>query len=212
MASKTKFKINDTLIKKLQQAANKKAKYALDYMEEMVNDSLGIIYAKVIENFYDDYDPVSYKRTYTTYQAGLLIPEPRKHIESPIAITNTTSFKTANSMSKEISMTITSDNMQRDDPYRADRDWVFTRTFEEGIHGFARSDGDVFKGKGNFFDGIGKIPHVVKRDRTPAIQWNNAINDFKKRKTGPRLQGIPNTCSLKWIKKEALEYANEMMK
>ena len=91
MASKSSFKISDSLKKKLQEKANQKANIILNEMERQIKDSLGIIYAKVIKDFYDDYDPNYYDRTFSTYQAGLVIPHPAKYIDSPVARTKTSS-------------------------------------------------------------------------------------------------------------------------
>ena len=66
MASKTKFKLSEATKKKLQNEMNAKAKITLDYMEKKIKDSLGLIYSRVIEDFYDDYTPEQYKRTYMT--------------------------------------------------------------------------------------------------------------------------------------------------
>ncbi len=219
MASKSSFKISDSLMKKLQEKANQKANIILNEMERQIKDSLGIIYSKVIEDFYDDYDPDYYDRTFSTYQAGLIVPHPTRYIDSPVARTKTSSASTKNGFAKKISMSVTSDNMNpirtRSNQYRQPIDYVFNRTFEQGIHGYSSLDSSTFATKRvddhSTFRDV-RPPKRMKSDRTPAIHWENAISDFKSRKNGPRLRDVPSSCSLDWIKKDEIAYADRMMR
>ena len=210
MASKAKFKLSEATKKRLQNEMNAKAKITLDYMEEKIKDSLGLIYARVIEDFYDDYTPEQYKRTYMTYQGGLENTTLGHHIDNPVPVTHVTSLSSSSGIGRQIYMPIGSRNYKNNvRPYRAPTDWVFQRTFELGIHGISYDDDFVTHPN---FPTNWSPNKRIKKDRTPAIRWKNAIDDFKRRKTGPRMSGIPDTCSLKRIKDDALAYANRMMR
>lgn len=78
-------------------------------------------YESVIQSFYDDYNPRWYRRTYSTYEASNKINNPFGF--SPI------------SDGFESGIIVDSANIPGN-PYRADKDWVFDRTFGQGIHGF----------------------------------------------------------------------------
>ena len=80
-------------------------------------------YESVIQSFYDDYTPKFYDRTYSTYQAS-------NRYDDPFGFTPVGN-------GYEAGIIVDHENIPGR-PYRADKHWVFTRTFNEGIHGFFR--------------------------------------------------------------------------
>ena len=80
-------------------------------------------YESVIDVFYADYNPLYYYRTYSTYLAS----SGYKQLYSP---ENYMSFDNY----YNVGISIDSQKIPGN-PYRADTDWVFNRTFEKGIHG-----------------------------------------------------------------------------
>ena len=109
--------------------------------EEMATEVLWQIehnYESVIDKFYADYDPLYYDRTYSTYLAS-------------------SGYDNLYSSRNLIFMTNTYDvginiNGRRipGNPYRADKDWVFNRTFDKGIHGINTRHGWGKTGKEKF--------------------------------------------------------------
>lgn len=78
-------------------------------------------YESVVQSFYDDYTPRFYNRTYSTYLAS-------DRESDPFGFTPTSDGYNAG-------IIVDHENIPGS-PYRADKHWVFTRTFKEGIHGF----------------------------------------------------------------------------
>ena len=80
-----------------------------------------------IEGFYNDYTPVRYRRTYSTYLASDMYNDMNNYTFNPVE----------GGDGAEIGLHASSSNLGN--PYRAhDTEWVFKRTFEKGIHGFTR--------------------------------------------------------------------------
>ena len=71
MANKSNVKVSNSFEKKIREIAEERMKCALDKSENSITEALGIIYEKVIADFYEDRHQKYYVRTYTTYQAGL---------------------------------------------------------------------------------------------------------------------------------------------
>lgn len=94
--------------------------------EEMATEVLWEIehnYESVIDRFYEHYDPLYYDRTYSTYLASS-------------GYDNLYSSRNFIFMSNEYDVGININSKRiPGSPYRADKDWVFSRTFEKGIHG-----------------------------------------------------------------------------
>lgn len=93
-------------------------------------------YESVVQSFYDEYgpnngDPWYYKRTYSTYEASSRADDPFGY--TPIE---------ANVF--ESGIEVDHENILGN-PYRADKHWVFTRTFNEGIHGFFKTEMEGWK-------------------------------------------------------------------
>lgn len=84
-------------------------------------------YESIISKFYDDYTPHIYERTYSTYLASSMYSDYSKGIRK------------LSDGSYEVGIYVSPQNIP-DDPYIDDKEYVFWRTFEEGIHGLSRKD------------------------------------------------------------------------
>lgn len=156
---------------------NRMINIMLDQAAEYMKEEFGYLYANVIVGFYKNYDPVRYHRTFSTFAAGLegrynnpnsyvLDPKPRVDIK-----------RINGGEGREIKMHISPEYMG--DPYRAPTDWVFDRTYVEGIHGFARSD-IGWLGDNGSFQRTGIIPRMIRSDRKPKHRMDSAIIKLKK--------------------------------
>lgn len=123
MSKKNKFDIEEEIDKMIKKAVKNTA------IE--LSSEIEIAWERVIDEFYEDYTPVWYKRTFSTYKAsdgyselgsGNLVPY----------IKNINRDKSGNIL---VGITVSSDYIPGD-PYEADKDWVFERTFEKGYHGY----------------------------------------------------------------------------
>lgn len=215
MANKSKNKINESLEKKIRELAKARAQCMLEKAGGSIADALGTIYEKIISDFYKDYTPDYYVRTYTTYQAGLNITTPSARISNPRARIKSKTTETSNGFCKTIKVMVSSEFMQpkrtRSNQYRQPVDEVFDRTFNKGIHGVSRLFNDMEASnteKKNNLRGV----KVVRADRTPAIRWKKSMEGFVKSKNGPRLNGISSTCSLDYIMRESYEYARKKIR
>lgn len=79
-------------------------------------------YESVVQSFYDDYTPRVYQRTYSTYLGSDRYNDPF-------------GFTPVGDDAYEAGINVDPANIPGN-PYRAKKEWVFPRTFEEGIHGF----------------------------------------------------------------------------
>lgn len=122
---------------------------AIEHLAEEVSFQIESAYETVIEKFYDDYSPVSYNRTYSTYLAS-------DGYDDPFSYTQSGNVYTAG-------IQVSSDFIQGK-PYRADTDWVFNRTFERGIHGFNKKDMDTYN-VGKYGNNIWRVKHRPKNMR-----------------------------------------------
>ena len=158
----------------------------LDHAAEYMKEEFAYLYANVIVGFYENYDPIRYRRTFSTFAAGLegRYNKPEDYVYNPKPRVD---IKPINGgEGREIKMHISPDYMG--DPCRAATDWVFDRTYVEGIHGFARSD-IGWLGDNGSFQRTGKIPRMVKSDRKPKHRMDSAIIQLKK----GRPDGLSNT-------------------
>lgn len=108
--------------------------YLEDFAGEMTYQ-IESAYESVIDSFYAEYEPRSYRRTFSTYEAS--------------DKTNDLFGFTPVSDGYEAGITVDSENIPGK-PYRADTHWVFTRTFKEGIHGFTKAEYSKWKEKREF--------------------------------------------------------------
>ena len=94
---------------------------ALEEMAEELTFQIEASYESVIQSFYEDYTPRVYERTYSTYEAS-------DRYDDPFGFTPT-------SDGYESGIHVGPENIPGQ-PYHATKEWVFPRTFEEGIHGY----------------------------------------------------------------------------
>ena len=111
---------NSKLLKEL----NKKMNIAMKNMAEELAFQIEELYENAIQMFYEDYNPRYYNRTYSTYEGS-------SGAHSPLD----TVLPTNNGY--QTGIIVDSANISGD-PYNADKDWVFPRTFEQGIHGMTQ--------------------------------------------------------------------------
>lgn len=141
---------------------NKKAKkIANKILSEMTYDiayEIESAYERIIDGFYKDYTPLYYERTYSTYLGSNVYNDISKGIQKT-------------SSGYKIGISVSSDYIEGD-PYLADKDYVFHRSFVEGIHGFTENDP---WGKINM-----RIP--PKTSPTPKEQMDQWFQEFKKDK------------------------------
>lgn len=101
-------------------------------VEEMASEMTFQIehaYEETIDEFYEDYDPVSYDRTYSTYLASTGYD----NATTPLMHVGDAYFA---------GIGVNGSNIPGQ-PYEMPKHWVFDRTFYKGIHGINRND--VFK-------------------------------------------------------------------
>lgn len=144
--SKTKDDLMASLQKKLDDAVNK-ATYEL---ATELNYEITIEYERALQKFYDDYRPKWYDRTYSLFYGFENYDTPSLNV-----------IKDGNGYI--VGAMMSSSNIQGK-PYRAETEWVFSRSIFEGIHGFCRADFDKWSDvEGSVFGTrIGKIPKVSK--------------------------------------------------
>jgi hypothetical protein len=97
-----------------------------DATDAFVQDVLWQIennYETVIDMFYQHYNPLYYDRTYSTYLAS-------SGYETLYSLQNMNPIE----VGYDVGINVDSSNI-KDDPYRAETDWVFNRTWRFGIHG-----------------------------------------------------------------------------
>lgn len=86
-------------------------------------------YESVIDEFYNHYNPLYYNRTFSTYLASSGYKD----------LYSSQNFSPIND-GYEVGINVDSGNIPNN-PYRADTDWVFNRTFVKGIHGISTRRG-----------------------------------------------------------------------
>lgn len=110
---------------------------AIQVVGEEIGRDIQIAYDRAIESFYNDYSPVWYDRTYSTYLASSYVGGGKPY------------YKKTGNMSCEAGITVDSSFMG--EPYnvgnhgwakngKATASFIFDRTFNKGIHGFTSGD------------------------------------------------------------------------
>lgn len=94
---------------------------AMVKMAEEMTYQIESAYESVVQQFYNEYTPRSYDRTYSTYLGS----DKYNNLFGYTPIEN----------GYESGIIVDSNNIPGN-PYRAEKDWVFERTFSEGIHGY----------------------------------------------------------------------------
>ena len=124
---------------------------ALKKTAQRIGHEIEYAYEAQISRFYDDYIPIEYDRTYSTWWASS-------------GLYNYQSWsKYLGDLQYQAGITVGVENLQakRGDPYNADTAWVFDRTWRLGIHGINRNNVRhkmVTKGRG-------------KKKRTFEVKW-----------------------------------------
>lgn len=122
----SKNDLTDMVMKDFKPAIRKALKETAEELAFEIENA----YEKAIDAFYDDYDPRSYDRTYSTYLAstGYNDPFSPKNVREDGEDSYLAGIHvSARYMPKK--------------PYRAkNKFWVFQRTYEKGIHGVNRND------------------------------------------------------------------------
>lgn len=108
----------------------KSYKTALEKTAQKIGKEIEKAYESQITRFYNDYTPILYKRTNSTWWASS-------------GYRNYESWSTyLGDLQYQAGINIDPANIQsnRGDPYRADTDWVFNRTWHLGIHGINKNN------------------------------------------------------------------------
>ena len=173
-------KLPDEIDKKIDRAITKILNACA---EKMANDCREQ-YEKIIDNFYADYRPHSYNRTLETKYAHNLYRNNYKSI---------TTFIDSNTV--QIIFSPGSEYIEGN-PYRANKDWVYERTYIEGIHGWTPEEvleyssgaNYGYYGKhGDFF--INKMLNYMPEPMSPSPK--ECIDEwYKKYKTPTNLRRI----------------------
>lgn len=131
-----KIKLPDNINRRINRATIK----VLDACAEKIANDCNDKYMSIIKDFYGGYSPHSYQRTYETFAA--------------------TNFYKHKKDYKRISRIIGDDKVRilyridskyiEGNPYRAEKSWVFGRTFEEGIHGWTPEEVMQYVGGHNY--------------------------------------------------------------
>ena len=145
-----------------------------NYLEEFTGEmtfQIESAYESVIDSFYAEYTPSSYRRTFSTYKAS-------DRWNDVLGFTPV-------SDGYEGGITVDSENIPGM-PYRADTHWVFTRTFKEGIHGFTRAEYSKWKEKREFDLKIEYSLNGVKGGLNAYLQSNRNKSILYKTKKAPK--------------------------
>ena len=136
---------------------------AIKQVAEEVSFQVESAYESVIDMFYNDYTPRWYERTGSTYRAS-------DHVDDMSKITKVGD--------EYLSGIIVDSENINGNPYRADTDWVFERTFVRGIHGFTAHEGRRFAQKMRQRFKEGKSIHFINMAQLNT-QWGNWNEDMK---------------------------------
>ena len=115
----------------LEEEIDEMVKKAIKRTAIELSSEIEIAWERVIDEFYEDYTPIWYNRTYSTYKASDGYSEIGSGNFVPY-IKNIRRNKHGNIL---VGITVSSDYIPGN-PYEADKDWVFERTFEKGYHGY----------------------------------------------------------------------------
>ena len=143
------------LEREIMQAANK----ALRATAEEITYQIENAYENAIDKFYQDYTPRWYGRTHSTYLASSGYNYFGKNVKQ----VGKNSFIAG----------IEVDSGLMGSPYKADTSWVFSRTFERGIHGYTNKEAREWSDKERhlYFSPTGKMMRP-----TPEVLMNK---DFR---------------------------------
>ena len=174
----------DDAMKEIEARCKKVAKSVVEEVQFEIQNK----YLEVINIFYDNYWPRMYNRTYRTFQAADFVEwviAGRRQVKNQIwydEIPNNAGGVRAKIGRKDLpvkkmgdykykAMVVIDSSFIPGNPYRAKegKDWVFGRTWQLGIHGFARHDNtDYVK------DRLGKkavVPRRMKHPPEELMQW-----------------------------------------
>ncbi len=102
---------------------------AMEKTAQRIGREIEKAYESQISRFYNDYFPIRYDRTGATWYGSSGLNDYESW------------SKYLGGLRYQAGITVGSDNIQENfgDPYRADTDWVFDRTWRLGIHGINRN-------------------------------------------------------------------------
>lgn len=108
---------------RIRENIERRYKKAVLAVAEEVTAQIQTAYVSAVAKFYAEFTPNSYNRTFSTFTASDHYP----------------SLNTAPPYDNgfEAGIRVGPENIDGN-PYRADKEWVFERTFVEGIHGYTR--------------------------------------------------------------------------
>lgn len=130
------MKINDDFITTIESQVADAMDRALYKVSEKIALEIDGVYETVIEEFYASYKPRRYRRTGATFYGSKLNPELPEKTDSGY----------------ETGLEISPDNIPGT-PYRAEKAWVFERTFVKGYHGYKQDEVKEWRKKrGLFYD------------------------------------------------------------
>lgn len=117
----------NSLPKGLQQKLLKKSQQILDVINEDIIFEIESHYESAISDFYNDYTPYSYNRTCYTYYGSDAYDSFYKNIKQVKG-------------GYKVGIHVSADNIPGN-PYNAkNKEWVFNRTFTQGIHGYTKEE------------------------------------------------------------------------
>lgn len=109
----------------------KRCEKALAATADEITRETELAYRRCIDTFYESYSPTRYNRTFSTYRASNQYMGFANNIGG-----------TGSGLSYNAGITVDSGNIGS--PYRADTDWVFTRTFVKGYHGYNQKEASAW--------------------------------------------------------------------
>ena len=184
--------------KKFNKAVKKIQQDWIDNAAVRFGEVMTKLYKRAIDQFYDDYTPRVYKRTHQTYATGIRGEYPYNEYSA-----QKVDIKTIDGGNgRRITLTIDSARIPPDTYANKDQDWVFGRTFLEGIHGFTQKDEFTKNIKEHY-----PKAHIPKKMKTPpAVLLNKWVDRLKKgyKQYGEDVADFPTS---QMIKDEALKTA-----
>ncbi len=142
-------------LEKFKADMRKKYQMAVRDLAQEVAFEIEKAYESVVQRFYNDYpNPSSYKRTYSTYLGSSAYDSP---FEYGVQKFGDSYFS---------GMQVSASNIPGN-PYKANKGWVFDRTFYEGIHGYHRNEAikaNATKKKGDVYM---SVKHAPRRMNPP---------------------------------------------
>lgn len=114
-------------------------KTALKASATILNYRLEKKWEQFIDEFYESYEPSLYDRTGSTYEASNMYDKNLPELKNNRLAWKWKSINPTKNNSIIAGIEIDYKNIG-DNPYKADLEWVFNRTFEEGIHGYTKEE------------------------------------------------------------------------